>query len=395
MDAEVFLTDDDLLELDKPELLAASGMSSDAPNETEMIDALREGPVMAGSWWNVKTTPIRPTMLPVDGGTPLLYPGMSHVFIGEPGRGKSMIGQWLCISEARAGRTCLFIDLEKNLPVFIERLKAMGCTEDEASRIGYWRLTKSFSPAAMERINAFAQRNIVGVIVIDSVGRAVSRAGLDENNNNDVRTWYDTVVDPMSRWGSTPAMIDHVPKPNQSNGEARYAKGAGAKLDVITGAAYLVRFAAPFSKEKAGFAKVIVAKDNNGERAEGELAAEMHVTPHHDGAQIEIKFSMPTPTAAKEFRPTVIMERFSDWLRDLGQPVSWRAAREAPVGSRGAQTSRNTIDSALRILRDEGFIAWPEKGKISFVKPYRQADDPKSEKYSGATDDKDASNEWF
>ena len=387
-----FLSDADYESInDAPTLLQAGGITT-VPNEDDAQRALREGPVSVGSWWDVKHEPIRPIMLEVEGGAPLIYPGMSHAFIGEPGRGKSMVGQWLCVAEARAGRTSLFIDLEKNLPHFVERLKAMGCTREEAQRIGYWRLTKSITPIALDLIHAFAQQHTVGVIVLDSVGRSISRSNingknLDENNNNDVRLWFDQQVDPWMRWGCTPVLIDHTVKPSQHSNESRYAKGAGAKLDVINGSAYMLKFAAPFSKEKEGLAKLYVAKDNNGDRAEGQLAAEMHVTPHDGGTRIEIRLCMPEQKSGDDWRPTLLMERLSEWLDKTGQPVSWRGAREAPVGAKGGGASRAHVDAALRLLRDEGFIEWPKGGKISHLKGYSQEDDPKSEKYKGKPDD--------
>lgn len=395
--SDEFLSDADIATLGAPEILVAGGIAT-RPREDDVMLALREGPIVTGSWWDLKHEPIRPSMLDVNEGEPLIYPGMSNVFIGEPGRGKSMIGQWLCITEARAGRTSLFIDLEKNLPHFVERLKAMGCTREEAQRIGYWRLTKSITPEALERIKTFVDANTVGVIVLDSVGRSISRSvingkSLDENNNNDVRLWFDMQVDPWMRWGCTPVLIDHTVKPSQNGQDSRYAKGAGAKLDVISGAAYLVRFAAPFSKEKEGMAKIYVAKDNNGERGEGQLAAEMHVTPRDEGTRIEITLTMPEQKSGDDWRPTVLMARISDWIEKMDQPLSWRAVREAPVGAKGGKGSKTHIDAALRILRDEGFISWPQGGKITHVRAYHQEDDPKSDRFTGETEKAD--NEWF
>ncbi len=396
-----FLSDEDIASIGAPELLEAAGITT-RPKEDDAQKALREGPIVTGSWWDVKHEPIHPTMLEVDGGNPLIYPGMSHVFIGEPGRGKSMIGQWLCLSEARAGRTALFLDLEKNLPHFIERLKAMGCTREEAQRIGYWRLTKSITAEALERIKAFVDANTIGVVVLDSVGRSISRSNingknLDENNNNDVRLWFDLQVDPWMRWGCTPVLIDHTVKPSQHSNDSRYAKGAGAKLDVISGAAYMVKFAAPFSKEKEGMAKIYVAKDNNGDRAEGQLAAEMHVTPRDEGTRIEIKLTMPEQKSGDDWRPTVLMARISEWVEKMAQPLSWRAVREAPVGAKGGKGSKTHIDAALRILRDEGYIDWPQGGKITHVKSYHQEDDPKSDRFQGDAAGGSASegNQWF
>lgn len=365
----------DTAETTSPEMAALGG----EPTPITIDEALATGPVMAGDWWDAELVLATPEFLPVADGTPLLYPGKSHVFIGEPGRGKSMLGQYLLVQEAVAKRACLFIDLEKSFDAFRERIRALGATKEHAQHIGYWRLTRGITPRAMERIIAFCATWGVQCVVIDSVGRALSRAGLEENSNDHVRAWYDQVVEPLLRAGLTVVLIDHYRKPDgggrggSPSTASRYAKGAGAKMDVIDGAAYGVQTIAAFSRAKAGSAKVLVAKDNNGTRAEDETAAEMHVTPHDDGTiTLELRKPVDSVGPDGEFRPTHLMGRLSDALVEAGAAV----ARTALLNSVEGRTEYLT--KALNSLIADGFAKQEKVGRsemVSLIKPYGEDDD--------------------
>jgi len=371
--------------LDRPDAdeQAAPAMVADggAPTDQDLLEAaLANGPIMAGDFWDVEMAVEKPVYMPVDGSDlPLVYHGKSHVFMGEPGRGKSMIGQYLHVMEAEAGRCSLFIDLEKSFADFRARIRALGATKETAGRIGYWRASGALTPAALARIAAFAKEWGVEVITIDSVGRALSRAGLVENDNDHVRGWYDAVVDPMVAAGLTPILIDHVKKPETGGPRggpaavSRYAKGAGAKLDVVTGAAYGVEFVTPFSQHKPGLARIVTAKDNNGSRHEGEVAAEVHVTPSEAGAVIDMVLKAPevSTNADGEFRPTGYMEKVSRLLESASEALSVSKIKKE-LGGKG-----EWVGVAVERLVDEGFLTstpGPRNAKlIASVKPYRAA----------------------
>jgi hypothetical protein len=364
-----------------PEMAAPGGTP---PTKDALEAALAAGPVMAGDWWELDFKPIEPVLYRVDGAKPLLYAGMSHAFIGEPGRGKSMLGQKLLVEMAGDGQTALFVDLEKDYLAFRERIRALGATKETAGRIGYWRLTRGLTDKAVDRIVAFCAEWRVSVVVIDSVGRALSRAGLDENSNDDVRRWYDGCVEPLLRAGLTVVLIDHFKKPSgdgSSRGGSpspagRYAKGAGAKLDVITGAAYGVEFVKPFSRVQSGMAKVITAKDNNGTRCEGEVACEVLVEPHDGGARIDMQLVSPKPlptNADGSKRYTYLMEQVSKFVEAAETPPSLTVVETSVSGA------AIRVRAAVEVLITEGFLTQqvgPRNAKLlTSAKPYREAQD--------------------
>jgi hypothetical protein len=376
---------DDVLPFDDDgaPVMAAPG-GTPAP-KSALDDALARGPVMAGDWWDTEFEVIEPTLFQVDGAKPLLYPGKSHVFIGEPGRGKSLLGQRLLVELATQDRASLFIDLEKKFEDFRDRIRALGATKPLAQRTGYWRLNGALTPPALKSIIGFCDEWRVSVVVIDSVGRALSRAGLDENNNDDVRRWYDGAVEPLLRAGLTVVLIDHYKKPAGDGGRfggspsaaSRYAKGAGAKMDVIDGAAYGVETAVPFSRDKAGLIRIVTAKDNNGTRHEGSVAAEARVVPSDGGRRIEVTLVPPEPLPTNTDgtpRWTAIMEQVSRFVEGASTPPS-RSKVEAGVNG-GATGVRSAIDTLL----SEGFLVatdGPRGAKLlTSVRQYRKDADP-------------------
>ena len=363
-----------------PSMVAEGG----TPTDKEALEAaLASGPIMAGDFWDLEMTIEKPVYMPVQGSDlPLVYRGKSHAFMGEPGRGKSMIAQMLHVTEAQQGRCSLFIDLEKSFPDFRARIRALGATRETAGLIGYWRANGALSSTALAAIAAFAKQWGVEVVTIDSVGRALSRAGLIENDNDHVRSWYDRVADPMVAAGLTPILIDHVKKPGETGGRpggaspaSRYAKGAGAKLDVITGAAYGIEFVTPFSQHKPGLAKIITAKDNNGARHEGEVAAQVHVTPSDGGAKIDMLLKAPPESVSADgkSRPTAYMEKVSRLLETVAEPLSISRIKKE-VGGKS-----EWVGVAVERLADEGFVSSAPGARnaklISGVKVFRAEDE--------------------
>ena len=60
-------------------------------------------------------------------------------------------------------------------------------------------------------------------------------------------------------------------------GPGRWARGSGAKLAAVGGAAYVLENVIPFSRQNSGSAHLLVAKDRHGSiGGAGEVAAVVH-----------------------------------------------------------------------------------------------------------------------
>jgi hypothetical protein len=260
----------------------------------------------------------------------LLYRGKSNGLSGESGEGKSTVAKLACYIEARRGTASLYIDREKDVTNFAETMVEFGdLTDAQAALIFYWNPTRS-TAALMPVILGFIKKYDIDLVVIDSVSRDLAVWGptANENDNNDVRRWYNSCVDPILRIGATALLLDHVVKPGADFGgrsagtESLYAKGAAAKREVLTGIALMMRPVKSFSKYEAGWAKLVCAKDNNGTFAKGQVVAEFHVTPGLCRSSFGLRpSSQPVDEQGKAI-PTVLMQRVSEYLQTATEPVS-------------------------------------------------------------------------
>jgi hypothetical protein len=334
------------------------------------------GPDFVVKFWDAEFKPVVPTIMPIVGGDPLFYPGRINAISGEPGRGKTLISLYVAVTLAKEKVATLFIDLEKDLPAFLDKIRALGATKEDAAHIGYWRLTTGITKEVMTLTDRFVCDHDVSMVTIDSVGRALSRDGLTENDNDDVRRWVDRVPEAITRinGGTTVLLIDHVKKPSGGFGHGgadRYFKGAGAKLDAITGCAYNLQVDQPFSRSQPGGARLVTIKDNAGFRYEGEVAAEILVVPSDEGRSIclTIRKSVAFVGASGMVQPTPKMKLVSEFLSARGGTAT-KAAVKAGVTGRG-----ETVLAAIEELIALEFVTFTPQGKTTQLNLVKRFDD--------------------
>ena len=105
----------------------------------------------------------------------------------------------------------------------------------------------------------------------------------------------------------------------------------------------------PFSRDQAGHAVLVCAKDRHGHYRTGQRVAELHVTPTPDGPAIALEAVEPLKSG-EPFRPTVLMERVSQALELAGEPLSYRAIQDMVRGKKDA------VAKAVAALIAEGYV---------------------------------------
>lgn len=309
------------------------------------------GLINMSDWYDTQFARALPELVPVVGTSGgLFYAGKSNSLAAPPGRGKTMLAQLHCQQEAAAGRATVFLDFEKDLPTFQVRLKALGLQKQDAELTWYWRPDCSIA-ALMPTLLAHCSIHAVSTVVIDSVGGALERMGphANENDNGCVRAWYRSSVDPLVSNGVAVILVDHLKRADSESGsDGRYAKGAAAKLEVITGAAWTMRSQQPFSVDEAGVVQLSCSKDNNGTWPEGAKVT-CHVTPADSGRRVVLDLraggaALPPP------RPVAAIERVLHVLRSATEPMSRSALRTA-TGLKDEQ-----LKQALDVLISEKVV---------------------------------------
>jgi len=353
--------------------------------------AVPDRPLIVGDWWDAPVEQASPSLLTIEGSdtgdTGLFYPGRVNSLWAEPNRGKSLLCQHLVVEEAVQGRATLTIDFEKPFAHFRSRIRILGATREHALRIGYWNPTRAIRDEDLTDLLAFCAQQQVRTVIIDAVGRATAQAGLDDSSNPEYRQWIDRTVMPIVTAGMAVVLVDHPKKESSGPGRsdvAFYPKGAGAKLDVITGAAYTLRTREPFTRHRPGQAQIICTKDTEGARAIGDHVADLIVSPvSSDFTEVRIRVpSERRPGEPSQRRPTIYMEKVSKMLGQSSEPLSISQLKRMIGGK------TEWVGVAVERLLEEGFAveqAGPRNARlITEKKPFRQTTEPHPERTSEA-----------
>lgn len=339
--------------------------------------------------------PEEPTMMPRADGVRLLYPGRVHTFQGESESGKSMVAQAETARVLAAGGRVAYIDFESDASVVVGRILMMGATRDQVAA-GLLYLRPGVRPGATADDRTAYERLLaehLDLAVIDGVTEAASVFGVASKDNDEITAWNRAFARPLAeRTGAAVIQVDHVTKDSESRG--RFAIGAQAKMAALDGAAYVVEVKEPLGRGLRGVVVLRVAKDRpgairphcgtfrKGDRTQE--AAQVVVDSTTDGV-IAVTVEPPTAggtddtKAGDTFRPTSVMERISQFLE------AQQADQSENQVMKGVNGRDSVKKAALASLASEGFVHRYTGARNAAMHhlnaKYRQADDPKSDKY--------------
>lgn len=350
-----------------------------APHDLEAIAA----GIRAGTY-----QPIMPTVLAVEGGHPLFYPGRINQLFGESGGGKTWVALCAVAEVVRSGKRALLIDYEDTPAGTAERLVHLGLTDEQIALVDYRNPSSGIGAGIDEVIEELETRSY-GLVIVDSTGEAMASGAVNPNADEEVAMWF-RYLKVFMRLPGGPAVtaLDHVPK--DKDAPAGYAIGSQRKRAAVTGASYRVDTPREPAKGRDGKLRLTVAKDRPGNRAKGTTAAVVDIESE-DGGALTMRFHLTDAQAAEmageRFRPTVYMERVSRWL-EMHPGASQRAI------AKGASGKTDMIRLAIETLLDEGWAtsAVGDKGAVccTVARPYRELDD---ERRSVDNSDNDSSND--
>lgn len=305
-----------------------------------------------------EVAPLLATMLTRTDGTSLIYPGLLHWLYGPAGLGKSWIAVTACAQLLNAGGTVGYFDWEGNRMIVGERLRAVGVDpETVEKRFHYYR------PGNLEPHTRWLAETAEPwhLCIFDGTARALAASGRDEERNPDVLAWMELVLAPITAAGCAVLMLDHVTKDPENRTMAR---GAGAKMGEVSGAAWELKAGQPFNRRRAGFVKLIQRKDREGRTGiDGEVVAEVHITPRQRGDRIDASVRPPQATATDQAR-LVFMERLSQAVEALNVANGKRPSTNGVHGVVGGDKAR--VSELLNELADSGHVR-KHKDKNSWV----------------------------
>jgi hypothetical protein len=311
------------------------------------------------------------TMFRRSDGVPLLYPGKTHAFVGESESMKSWAALAACAERLHLGEVVLYIDFEDDKITFVERLLALGVSEDVIrDKAAYIRPTEPLEDQKTRRDIGLVGKSYGNptLMVLDGVTECMMLHGWDPNVGTDVARFLEFYPRRMASTGAALIFIDHVSKSESSH--KRSAIGSVHKLNGIDGASYTFEGIRPFGRGMEGVSALFVNKDRPGfvrPHANDRMIAEMHAASVSENGAVTI--TLDPPVLGDDSRPRVLMERISRLLEEASEPMRVRAVREAVTG----QTKHK--DLALKFLIEDGYVeaeAGPHGSKLNrSVRPYR------------------------
>jgi hypothetical protein len=286
------------------------------------------------------------------------------------------------------GQRATYIDFEDTHKGLVDRLRSAGVTDQLIhDSFAYVNPDEPFIPFGQtsydigEHLAAWQP----AVVVIDGVNAAMTLQGLDLNDNKDATLFAQHILKPMAeKTGTCVIYVDHVAKTTDEN--SRGGIGAQAKRAMTTGCCLRVEVIDAFGKGQNGKLRLRVDKDRQGDvrgaslpGKTGHWTGDILLLSNANDGTVDITFRSPDSTnaaraeSAGTFRPTVLMERVSEYLEGAIEGASQRNIRTDVTGK------ADYIKAAIECLLADGYIAIaPRQGRgggsvYVSVRAYRKA----------------------
>ena len=210
-------------------------------------------------------TPPVPTMLPRSDGLMLFYPGLTHSIHGESESGKSWIVQCEAARLVKIGQHVQMIDFESDAGPITGRMLELGCTPEQLRQYFHYKAPTVKPGASVEEyaewLGMYDRR--CALVIIDGVTDALGLWGLKTTDNDDWTSFNANFPKRLAKeTGAAVVMVDHVTK--SADGRGRFAIGGQAKMNTVTGAAYVVDVVEPMGRGVRGVLALGLAKDKGG-----------------------------------------------------------------------------------------------------------------------------------
>lgn len=283
-------------------------------------------------------------------GKKLLYPGAIHSVSGEPGGGKTWFGQIIAAQEIDDDHDVTIIDFEDRPQTHVARLRALGVTDDQLrTHLRYIRPHAALDAAGWPHLQQACATSTL--VIVDGITEAMTLHGLSLMDNEDAARWIALLPRRVADLGAAVLQVDHVVKNSESRG--RYAIGAQHKLAALDGVAYKLLTIRSFGQGNHGHAKLVIDKDRHGDVGpNGTTAADIHLDATAGDGSLYGWLDSPARDHDEngQFRPTVLMERVSNYLYATPRPLSLNDIKK------GVKGSNDGIAQAVDALVREGCI---------------------------------------
>lgn len=259
----------------------------------------------------------------------LIYAGKRHLISGLPEAAKTLFVLIVGLEHLRTtGDVFALIDFESGPEATRRMLTDLGATLDEIGRVYY---VDADAPPDTSDLDALAAAGVTLALIDAAVG-AYDVSGLDDNHRKDAESFGRAWIDPLWRRGIASVLVDHVVKNSEARG--KFAIGSERKagrVDVHLGLEAVTQL----SRGKTGLIRIITHKDRPAWLPRPRAAElELNSDPDTHALTWEFKPAVAGDTDSASWRPTVLMERVTDFLREQTEPIGRNAIVSAVSGKR-------------------------------------------------------------
>ncbi len=294
--------------------------------------------------------PERPGILTRADGAGLLYAGKMNTLQAEPSTGKTWIALLAALEVLSMGGTVLYLDWEDLARSAVSRLRSLGAPMGPLRNHRFKHLRPTERGTLNRELVAAAAALKADLVIMDSVAEALNACGYSEDRSEEYLAWLNELARPIADNGAAVVLLDHVVKSKDDRG--RWARGSGAKLGAVNGAALSIR-STGFSQHTEGRMTLRNEKDRPGglDYSQGQDVASIRFVPHLGGRRITVTIERPLPTPD----PLTPEQKASLEAHREDQQADEIAARILKVldGSK-RPLSRSQIKNKMRAEDDDG-----------------------------------------
>lgn len=197
-------------------------------------------------------------------GVALVYPGKEHTVYGETEAGKGMFLAMAVAQLLTAGVPVAILDYEEgDGEEWGSRLLALGVPGSLLTDRALFR----YSTPESIPLSEFALEDALNdqqarLVIFEGVSACYGLYGWQIKENDSATEFRSRLVKPCLSKGAATIASDHVTK--ASEGRGRYAIGGVMKLNMVSGAAYMLELTRSHARGQVGTSKVLCTKDRPG-----------------------------------------------------------------------------------------------------------------------------------
>jgi hypothetical protein len=197
----------------------------------------------------------------------MFYAGKENAIYGATEAGKDMLLAETVSQALDFGHSVCWIDFEEGDEIDIaSRLREMGADRDAVCDQWLFRFSTPEDVDAAQDSVWDAVEHRCDLVIFNGLQSAYGLFGWELFDPNSPVMFRRALVAPLLKRGRCVITTDHVTKVNADarNNGSRYAAGGIAKLNWVTGAAYMLEAIDPIIRGAVGRSRIILTKDRPG-----------------------------------------------------------------------------------------------------------------------------------